>query len=63
MPIWLRRFTFQIIEQQITEEVEAQKKAMNQASGIQEATAENTSTVQVPDAVRKASYSTKVAKK
>ena len=63
MPIWLRRYTAKMIEQQIIEEYEAQKKASNEASGIQEATFENSSTVQIPDAVKKASYSTTLAKK
>ena len=63
MPIWLRRYTAKMIEQQIIEEYEAQKKASDKASGIQEATFENSSTVQIPDAVKKASYSTTLAKK
>ena len=63
MPIWLRKFTSKTIEQQITEEYEAQQKASKEASGIQEATPENTNNVQVPEAVRKASYTTTVSKK
>ena len=34
MPIWLRKFTSKTIEQQITEEYEAQQKASKEASGI-----------------------------
>lgn len=63
MPIWLRRFTFKTIEQQINDEAEAQQEAMNRANGVQELTPENSSSVSIPDAVKKASYSTKVAKK
>jgi len=63
MPIWLRRYTAKMIEQQIIEEYEAQKKASNDAAGIQEATPENSSAIQVPDAVKKASYTTTLAKK
>lgn len=63
MPIWLRRYTAKMIEQQIIEEYEAQKKASNDAAGIQEATPENSSTVQIPDIVKKASYTTTLAKK
>jgi len=63
MPLWLRKFTSKTIEQQITEEYEAQQKASKAASGIQEATPENTKNVNVPEAVRKASYTTTVSKK
>ena len=63
MPIWLRKFTAKMIEQRITEEYEAQQKSINQSQGIQTATPENTRSVQIPDAVKKASYTTSVAKK
>lgn len=63
MPLWLRKFTSKTIEQQITQEYEAQQKASKAASGIQEATPENTKNVNVPEAVRKASYTTTVSKK
>ena len=63
MPIWLRRFTFKTIEQQINEEAEAQQEAMKRASGVQELAPESSSSVSIPEAVKKASYSTKVAKK
>jgi hypothetical protein len=52
-----------MIEQRITEEYEAQQKSINQSQGIQTATPENTRSVQIPDAVKKASYTTSVAKK
>lgn len=63
MPIWLRRFTFKTIEQQLVDEVEAQQKSMNRAAGIEEATSEQSTSVIIPDAVKNASYSTKVNKK
>lgn len=63
MPIWLRRFTFKTIEQQINDEAEAQQKAMNKASGIEEAAPQSNQSVSIPDAVKNASYSTKVNKK
>lgn len=63
MPIWLRKFTYKTIEKQITDEYEASKKASDKAAGIEEATPENTNNVQVPEAVRKASYTTTVSKK
>lgn len=63
MPIWLRKYTAKMIEQRINEEYEAQKKATDQANGVQTATAENTRTPQIPEAVKKASYTTSIAKK
>jgi len=52
-----------MIEQRINEEYEAQKKATDQANGVQTATAENTRTPKIPEAVKKASYTTSIAKK
>lgn len=63
MPIWLRKFTAKMIEQRITEEYEAQKKAVDSSQGIQTATPENTRSVQMPEAAKRASYNTTVAKK
>ena len=63
MPIWLRKFTAKMIEQRITEEYEAQKKSIESSQGIQTATPENTRSVQMPEAVKRASYNTTVAKK
>lgn len=63
MPIWLRRFTAKMIEQRIVEEYEAQKQAADNVSGVQQATPENSSQPQIPDVVKKASYSTTLAKK
>ena len=63
MPIWLRKFTANMIEKRITEEYEAQKKATEEANGIQTATPENTGTPSIPEAVKRASYTTNVAKK
>lgn len=63
MPIWLRKFTAKMIEQRITEEYEAQKKSIESSQGIQTATPENTRNVQMPEAVKRASYNTTVAKK
>ena len=63
MPIWLRKFTSKTIEQQITEEYEAQQKASQKAAGVEDATPENTNSIQIPDSVRKASYTTTVSKK
>lgn len=63
MPIWLRKFTSKTIEQQITEEYEAQQKASQKATGIEDATPENTNSIQIPDSVRKASYTTTISKK
>jgi hypothetical protein len=65
MPIWLRNFTTQSIKKALDTEAEAQKEAHEKASGIQKATAENSTPnrVQVPDVVQKANYTAKVAKK
>jgi len=52
-----------MLEQSINEEHKAQKKAIEKSQGIQTATAENTRNVQIPEAVKKASYNTTVTKK
>jgi len=52
-----------MIEQRVNEEHTAQKKAIEKSQGVQTATAENTRNVQIPEAVKKASYNTTVAKK
>ena len=57
MPIWLRRFTFQSIRDFYEKEAEAQKEAMDKATGVQQAAPSNT--VKIPDAVKKATYTTK----
>lgn len=63
MPIWLRRFTFKSIEQQLNDEAEAQEKAINKASGVEEAAPQSSTSVVIPHAVKNASYNTKVTKK
>ena len=57
MPIWLRRFTYKSIEEFYEKEKDAQEEAINKAQGIQKA--EPTRSVQIPDVVKKASYTTK----
>lgn len=57
MPIWLRRFTFSSIREFYEKEAEAQEEAINNATGVQKATP--TPSVQIPDAVKKATYTTK----
>lgn len=60
MPIWLRRFTVQSIKEQYEKEQAAQEEAINKANGVQKAVPES---IQIPQAVKQASYSTKAAKK
>jgi hypothetical protein len=60
MPIWLRRFTAQSIREQYEREQVAQEEAMNKANGVQKATSNS---VQIPQAVKQATYSTKATKK
>jgi len=57
MPIWLRRFTFKSIQEFYEKEREAQEEMQNKINGVQQATPQ--SSVQIPDAVKKASYTTK----
>ena len=57
MPIWLRRFTFKSIQEFYEKEREAQEEMQNKINGVQQATPQNS--VQIPDAVKKASYTTK----
>jgi len=57
MPIWLRRFTFKTIQEFYEKEREAQEEMQNKIAGVQKATSQNS--VQVPDAVKKATYTTK----
>lgn len=57
MPIWLRRYTYKSIQEFYEKEAEAQKEAADKAQGIEKATPQNT--VQVPDVVKKATYTTK----
>ena len=57
MPIWLRRYTYKSIQEFYEKEAEAQKEAAAKAQGIEKATPQNT--VQVPTAVKKATYTTK----
>jgi hypothetical protein len=57
MPIWLRRFTFKSIQEFYEKEREAQEEMQNKVAGVQKATSQNT--IQMPDAVKKATYTTK----
>lgn len=57
MPIWLRRFTFKSIQEFYEKEHEAQEEMQNKIAGVQKATSQNT--IQMPDAVKKATYTTK----
>ena len=57
MPIWLRRYTFKSIQEFYIKEAEAQQEAMDKANGVQKATTQ--SSVDIPDALKKASYTTK----
>ncbi len=57
MPIWLRRFTFKSIQEFYEKEREAQEEMQNKIAGVQKATSQNT--IQMPDAVKKATYTTK----
>jgi hypothetical protein len=57
MPVWLRKYTFKSIQEFYEKQAEAQEEAMNAAKGVQKASPQNS--VQVPDAVKKASYTTK----
>ena len=57
MPVWLRKYTFKSIQEFYEKQAEAQEEAMNAAKGVQKATPQ--SSVQIPDAVKKASYTTK----
>jgi hypothetical protein len=57
MPIWLRRFTFKSIQEFYEKEREAQEEMQNKVTGVQKATSQNT--IQMPDAVKKATYTTK----
>lgn len=63
MPIWLRRFTSKSIEEQITAEHEIRQKSEREAAGVEEATPQNSPTVEIPEAIRKATYNTTVTKK
>ena len=62
MPIWLRRYTSQTIREYYEKQAEAQKEAMEKSQGIERAQP-STSSVSIPDAVKKASYTTKASKK
>jgi hypothetical protein len=57
MPVWLRRYTFKSIQEFYEKQAEAQEEQMNRVQGIQKATSQNT--VQMPDVVKKATYTTK----
>jgi hypothetical protein len=57
MPIWLRRFTFKSIQEFYEKEREAQEEMQNKLNGVQQATPQNS--VQIPDAVKRATYTTK----
>lgn len=57
MPIWLRRFTYRTIQEFYEKEKEAQEEHMNNIQGVQKA--QPSTQVQVPEVVRKASYTTK----
>jgi len=57
MPIWLRRFTFKSIQEFYEKEREAQEEMQNKITGVQKATSQNS--IQVPDAVKRATYTTK----
>ena len=57
MPIWLRRYTYKTIQEFYIKEAEAQEEAMNKSNGVQQATPQNS--VQIPDVVKNASYTTK----
>jgi hypothetical protein len=57
MPIWLRRFTFKSIQEFYEKEREAQEEMQNKLAGVQKATPQ--SSVQIPDAVKRATYTTK----
>jgi len=57
MPIWLRRFTFKLIQEFYENEKEAQEEMQNKAAGVQKASSQNT--VMIPEAVKRASYTTK----
>jgi hypothetical protein len=57
MPIWLRRFTFKTIQEFYEKEREAQEEMQNKITGVQKATSQNS--IQVPDAVKRATYTTK----
>lgn len=63
MPIWLRKFTAEKIREQYEKEAEAQQEAYEKQAGIQKATPQSSKSIEVPDAVRKATYTTKAAKK
>ena len=60
MPIWLRNYTFKSIQEYYEKQEEAQKKASNEAQGIE--TAKPSKEVQVPAFV-KPSYTTKASTK
>ena len=57
MPVWLRKYTFKSIQEFYEKQAEAQEEQMNRVQGIQKATSQNT--VQMPDVVKKATYTTK----
>lgn len=57
MPVWLRKYTFKSIQEFYEKQAEAQEEAMNAAKGVQKASPQNS--VQIPDAVKKVSYTTK----
>jgi hypothetical protein len=57
MPIWLRRFTFKSIQEFYENEKEAQEEMQNKVAGVQKASSQNT--VMIPEAVKRASYTTK----
>jgi len=57
MPIWLRRFTFKSIQEFYENEKETQEEMHNKVAGVQKASSQNT--VMIPEAVKRASYTTK----
>lgn len=60
MPIWLRNFTFKSIQEYYEKQREEQKKAHDEAQGLE--TAKPSSEIQVPDFI-KATYTTKASTK
>jgi hypothetical protein len=57
MPIWLRKFTYQSIEEFYRKKQEAEEELQNKMNGVQKASSEKSP--QIPDAVKKAAYTTK----
>lgn len=63
MPIWLRNYTLKAILQNLQAESEHAEKQRDEENGVQRLESNKSRTLDIPDAVKKATYTTTVSKK